>query len=256
MKTKIFVQIVVIIGLVLGAVFVGAKILTIGPPQPADEHGHGSGGGHEHGPHAGHGEGDAHGGHGAHGEGEEVPRGPNGGRLLSEGDFALEITIYEPPGTEPQFRVYPYEKGKPIDPAGIELTVELHRINRIDIIAFKNEGTFLAGEAPVVEPHSFEVKLSAERGGKTLEWEYDSFEGRVEIPVESAKNAGIIVETAGPAKLHVRVPLNGKIGPNEEQMTHVIPRFPGVLKQVEKRLGDRVEKGDVLALVESNESNL
>jgi membrane fusion protein, heavy metal efflux system len=242
MKTKIFVQIIVIIVLALGTVFVGAKILTIGPQQPTDEHEHGHGGGHEHGAHAG------------HDEGEEAPRGPNGGRLLREGDFALEITIYEPPGTEPQFRIYPHEKSKPIDPAGIELTVELHRINRIDIITFKKEGAFLAGEASVVEPHSFEVKVSAERGGKTFEWEYDSFEGRVEIPVGSAKNAGITVETAGPAKLHLRVPLNGKIGPNEEQMAHVIPRFPGVLKQVKKRLGDRVEKGEVLALVESNES--
>ena len=37
-------------------------------------------------------------------------------------------------------------------------------------------------------------------------------------------------------------------------MTHVIPRFPGVVKSVTKRLGDAVTKGEVLATVESNES--
>ena len=37
-------------------------------------------------------------------------------------------------------------------------------------------------------------------------------------------------------------------------MTHVIPRFPGVVKSVTKRLGDEVAKGEVLATVESNES--
>ncbi len=33
-----------------------------------------------------------------------------------------------------------------------------------------------------------------------------------------------------------------------------MPRFPGVVKAVRKRLGDRVERGEVLAQVESNES--
>jgi membrane fusion protein, heavy metal efflux system len=34
----------------------------------------------------------------------------------------------------------------------------------------------------------------------------------------------------------------------------VSPRFPGVVKAVHKRLGDRVQKGEVLAVVESNDS--
>jgi len=254
MKTKTFVQIIAIIVLLTGAVFVGSKILKIEPPAPSDEHGHGHGGGEEHGGGHGHAHADAHGGHAEHGEGEEAVKGPKGGRLLSEGDFAIEITIYEPPGTEPQFRVYAYEKGKAIDPEGIDLTVELHRINRVDIITFTKQGGFLVGDDPTVEPHSFEVKVSAERGGKKFDWEYDTFEGRVEIGVESVKKAGIGVETAGPTKLHLRIPLNGKISPNEEQMTNVFPRFPGVLKEVRKRLGDKVEKGEVLAVVESNES--
>jgi cobalt-zinc-cadmium efflux system membrane fusion protein len=42
--------------------------------------------------------------------------------------------------------------------------------------------------------------------------------------------------------------------PNEDRMVHVRARFPGMLKEVRKRLGERVQKGDVLALVESNES--
>jgi len=251
MKTSTFLQVITIIALLTGALYFGSRILNIEPPAPADEHGHG---GESHGGGHGHQHADAHGGHAEHGEGEEAAKGPKGGRLLSEGDFALEITLYEPPGTKPQFRVYPYEKGKPVDPAGIDLTIELHRINRVDIVTFTKQGGFLAGDEPVVEPHSFEVKISAERGGKKFEWEYDTFEGRVEISAESVKKAGIGVETAGPAKLHLRIPLNGKIGPNEEQMTHVIPRFPGVVKELRKRLGDAVAKGETLAIIESNES--
>lgn len=243
MKTKTFIQAIVIIVLALGAVFVGARILSIKPPAPADPHGHGE--------HAEGGEG----GHEGHGhEAEQVVKGPKGGRLFGDKDFQAEVTIYEPAGLEPNFRVYFYENGKPLDPAGIELTIELHRINRIDIITFEKQGMFLAGEQPAVEPHSFDAKVEAVRGGKTYNWSFQSIEGRVEMAEESRKKAGIGVETAGPAKLAIKLDLNGKIVPNEEQMTHVHPRFPGVIKTVKKKLGDAVAKGEVLATVESNES--
>ena len=155
---------------------------------------------------------------------------------------------------EPNFRLYFYANGKPLDPTGVEATIELHRINRIDIITFAKQGMFLAGEQSAVEPHSFDAKVEVERGGKTYNWAFQSLEGRVEMADESRKKAGIGIETAGPAKLSIKLDLNGKIAPNEEQMTHVHPRFPGVAKQVKKRLGDQVAKGDVLAVVESNES--
>ncbi|HEX9807843.1 MAG TPA: HlyD family secretion protein, partial [Alteraurantiacibacter sp.] len=37
-----------------------------------------------------------------HGEAAEAPEGPHGGRLLTDGDLGLEITIFET-GQEPQF---------------------------------------------------------------------------------------------------------------------------------------------------------
>ncbi len=241
MKTRTFIQTITIIVLLVGAVFVGSRILKIEPPAPTDEHGHG---GHEEG----------EGGHEGHGHAEETVKGPKGGRLFGDKDFQAEVTIYEPSGLEPNFRVYFYENGKPLDPARIDLGIELHRINRIDIITFAKQGMFLAGEQPAVEPHSFDAKVEVERGGKTYKWTFQSIEGRVEMPEESRKKAGIGIEMAGPAKLSIKLDLNGKIASNEEQMTHVFPRFPGVVKAVKKRLGDKVAKGEVLATVESNES--
>ena len=241
MKTKTFIQTITIIVLLVGALFVGSRILNIKPPAPPDEHGHG--GGHEEG----------EGGHEGHADAEPA-KGPKGGRLFGEKDFQTEVTIYEPAGLEPNFRLYFYENGKPLDPTGVEATIELHRINRIDIITFAKQGMFLAGEQPAVEPHSFDAKVEVERGGKTYKWAFQSLEGRVEMADESRKKAGIGIETAGPAKLSIKLDLNGKIAPNEEQMTHVIPRFPGVVKAVKKKLGDKVAKGEVLATVESNES--
>ncbi len=76
----------------------------------------------------------------------------------------------------------------------------------------------------------------------------------VEVSEESLKKSGITIETAGPALLRKTLKMNGKIGPNEEQMAEVSPRFPGIVKSVAKRLGDQVKTGDTLAVIESNES--
>lgn len=79
-------------------------------------------------------------------------------------------------------------------------------------------------------------------------------ESKVEITPEIAKASGIVVATVGPAKIKSSLKVNGRIRVNEDQMKHVVPRYPGVLKEVRKKLGDRVEKDEVVAVVESNES--
>lgn len=66
--------------------------------------------------------------------------------------------------------------------------------------------------------------------------------------------AGIELAQAAPAVLHDSLLLNGAVQPNQEALLQVTPRFPGVVRDVRKRIGDRVQKGDVLAIVESNQS--
>ena len=186
--------------------------------------------------------------------GEQMERGPHRGRMLREGNFATEITIFET-GLPPQFRVYFYEQDKPVDAAQVKLTVELKRLGgRSDVIQFKKEGDYLVGDQTIYEPHSFEVKVTAERGGQTHRWQYESPEARVELSPEAEKAFGVVVETVGPAKIKATLKANGRVVPNEDQMKHVVPRYPGVLKVVLKRLGDKVSKDEVLAAVESNES--
>ena len=76
----------------------------------------------------------------------------------------------------------------------------------------------------------------------------------IEVSDEARKKSGIRIEVSGPAVLKKTLKLNGKIGPNEERMAHVSPRFPGVVKTITKRLGDGVKNGEALAVIESNES--
>lgn len=194
-------------------------------------------------------------GEGGHGSAAaEVAKGPHGGRLLRDGDFATEVTIFES-GVPPEFRVFFYEKDKPIDPAGVKLKIELHRFGgRVDKIGFAKRENYLLGDQEIVEPHSFDVKVIAERGGKTYRWEYDSYEGRTTMTSEAVKNSGIVIESAGPANIKTTIKVNGRVLPNEDHMTHIIPRYPGIVKKINKRLGDTVAKDEVVAVVESNES--
>lgn len=195
----------------------------------------------------------AEGGHGG-GVAAEEAKGPYGGRLLSDGDFGTEVTIFER-GVPPEFRVFFYEKDKAIDPSEVELTIELHRFGgRVDKIGFAKRDDYLLGDKEIVEPHSFDVKVIAERGGKTSRWEYDSYEGRTMLTAEAVKTSGIAIESAGPARIKTAIKVNGRVQPNEDHMTHVIPRYPGIVKKITKRLGESVGKDEVVAVVESNES--
>lgn len=66
--------------------------------------------------------------------------------------------------------------------------------------------------------------------------------------------AGIQLEKAGPGTLHDTLRLNGVLQSNQEQTVQVTPRFPGVVRDVKKRVGDIVQKNEVLATIESNQS--
>lgn len=66
--------------------------------------------------------------------------------------------------------------------------------------------------------------------------------------------AGIEVEPAGPAVLRESLQVNGILQANQESLVQVTPRFPGVVRDVRKRIGDRVEAGETLARIESNQS--
>ena len=234
MNKKQLISVAIVLALGAGLTLLALKSAK---PHSHDEHAH------DH---------DAPGGHDA--PAAEAAKGPHGGRLLSDGDFAIEVTLFER-GVPPEFRVFFYEKDKPLDPTAVKLTIELHRFaGRVDKINFAKREDYLLGDQEVVEPHSFDVKVVAEHGGKTSRWEYDSYEGRTTMTAEAVKNSGIVIETAGPAKIKTALKVNGRVVPNEDHMTHVIPRYPGVVKKINKRLGDAVAKDEVMAVVESNES--
>ena len=62
---------------------------------------------------------------------------------------------------------------------------------------------------------------------------------------------GIVVKTAGPGGLRNEVRLPGEVVFNEDRLVHLVPRASGIVIDVFKTLGDRVEEGDALAVIDS-----
>lgn len=184
----------------------------------------------------------------------EVPEGPHGGRLLSDGELALEVTIFEA-GQEPQFRIYPYWAGEPLDPAKVRLQITLSRLGgQVDNFAFRPDDDFLTSETVVAEPHSFDVEVVAVVDGKRSRWTYESYEGRTTITPEAAEQGGIEIGTAGPAAIGDARELYGTVELDPSARSEIRGQFPGRVVSVTKEVGDFVRRGELLARVESSES--
>lgn len=75
-----------------------------------------------------------------------------------------------------------------------------------------------------------------------------------EISKEAAEAAGVKTDIAGSASVHETITLTGRITLNQNTTAQVKARFPGIVREVKKGLGETVKTGDVLAMVESNDS--
>lgn len=181
-------------------------------------------------------------------------KGPQGGRLLKKGQLEMELLLFER-AMAPHFRAYFYENGKSIPADQMELTIELTRFNnRKESISFIPIGNFLQSRQVIKEPHSFDLAIKLSWQGKQYNWHYSDYEGRARIEPELLKAAEIEVAAAGEETIRTRLKVYGKIVPNRDTLAPIYARYPGIIKSLGKNLGEDVQKGEVLATIESNES--
>lgn len=184
----------------------------------------------------------------------DYERGPHRGRMLRDGDLAIEVTVYET-NTPPHFRLYAYRNDKPLPPGEVKAHMQLKRLDgEVNTFSFSAEKDYLVGSAEVVEPHSFDVKVEATVAGKAHSWTYASYEGRTTIDPKAATDAGVVVEQAGPATIRDTVALMGNVAVDTGRFAAVKGRFPGVVRSVAVEMGQRVAAGQTLATVEGNDS--
>ncbi len=74
------------------------------------------------------------------------------------------------------------------------------------------------------------------------------------ISDDMATAVNIVTDRADSQRLRQHQVVYGKLSADPNRISHVNARFPGILTSVKFSLGDSVKAGDVLAVVESNES--
>jgi len=97
--------------------------------------------------------------HHGHGHGQESHEdghdhsgslGPHGGKVLTEGEFELEVVIFEK-GVSAHFRVYPACHHKPVNPEEVAISIELERLGgKTDKFSFRPTGEFLYSDQDCV----------------------------------------------------------------------------------------------------------
>lgn len=75
-----------------------------------------------------------------------------------------------------------------------------------------------------------------------------------EIRDEIAAQSGIETESVGPVRIRETISLHGTIVPDPRRVFRLHARYPGIVRDVRGQIGDRVSKGALLVVVESDES--
>lgn len=188
-----------------------------------------------------------------HAGGEEARTGEHGGRLLEQGDFAVELAIAED-GTPPRYQAWLYRIGKPLPATEGTVQVRLERLGNVaeqHVLKPRADGSLMA-DTIVGEPHSFDVEVLALIDGQALRWAYPSYEGRTEIARAVAEQSGIRVAPAGPGTIADEHEVQGLLTPIEGRVASVTARFPGPIRSLRANVGDAVRAGQTLATIESN----
>lgn len=102
-------------------------------------------------------------------------------------------------------------------------------------------------------PHRADTEKHAEDKHGEGKEEGHSDEKVVRLHDEDLKEFGIEVKEAGAGTLGLQVELPGEITPNQDRLVHIVPRAAGVVRSVFKSAGDTVNKGDLLAVLDSRE---
>lgn len=76
----------------------------------------------------------------------------------------------------------------------------------------------------------------------------------VRLTPEQLAAFGVTVLPAGPGRIDRGLELLGEVRPNGDRLAHIVPRFPGIVRDVRRSVGDDVRADDLLATVESNAS--
>ncbi|MBT3256009.1 MAG: efflux RND transporter periplasmic adaptor subunit [Deltaproteobacteria bacterium] len=107
------------------------------------------------------------------------------------------------------------------------------------------------GEHPEQEEEAHEAEHEP-HGSSESETDHPE-EERIRLSEEQIQALGIVTAKAGPGTLETVLTLPGEIILNDDRVAMVTPYVSGHVKEIRKRQGDSVRKGEVMAVLESRE---
>lgn len=78
-------------------------------------------------------------------------------------------------------------------------------------------------------------------------------EGQLHLSIAQIEAAGVQLAAAGPRELGTAFSFPGEIRFDEDRTAHVVPRVPGVVEAVQAELGQAVKRGQVMAVIASQQ---
>lgn len=130
---------------------------------------------------------------------------------------------------------------------------------KMDLIRLRFAGRFFGGMMIII----FLILLNYGCGNNNASEDTNKIEKQTEntkhnknikLTDKELNEFGIEIKEAGAGVITNHIDLTGEIKAEPSRFSHIIPRYPGIVKEVYKTVGEKVKQGEVLALIESNES--
>ncbi len=132
--------------------------------------------------------------------------------------------------------------------------LSLHASGWLRALAFAAVAvTFAASHSLAEEDRHVDVEETHDNGDDHGERGAQSQE-LVRLSPEALEEFEVRIATATPGSVSQRVSLPAEVRPNQDHLSHIAPRFPGIVTEVRKNIGDSVKAGETLAVVESSET--
>ncbi|MGH8330341.1 MAG: efflux RND transporter periplasmic adaptor subunit [Pseudomonas sp.] len=114
-------------------------------------------------------------------------------------------------------------------------------------------GSMWPGNASI-DAHADEAAEHADHAeeGAAADGEHTE-EGHLELSTEQITAAGIQLAEARAQTISLGLPFPGEVRFDEDRTAHVVPRVPGVVESVSVNLGQSVKKGQLLAVIASQQ---
>ncbi|WP_286270165.1 efflux RND transporter periplasmic adaptor subunit [Thalassotalea hakodatensis] len=192
---------------------------------------------------------------GEHGHQEESTQtGEHGGRLLTTGHTALEVSFYEI-GVAPEMRVYAYQGGQPISPNDVTLEVELSRLDgKQERLDFTVEQNYLVSTQSIAQPHSFDVTVKATIAAEQFQWQFEKHEGRTNLSQRAIEASNIQTQLAQAGTLEFKETLFGVIAPTVDRQYSIMSPYAGLVESILVTIGDSVKKGQAVLKIKNNKT--